>query len=531
MTAGRGILQYAPDARLTMDEIGDITQHLLRFAPDALIVIDDRGRICFTNETVTQMFGHPAGTLLGKSIEALVPERLRDRHGRHVAGFISEPNSREMGARIADLFALRADGSEFSAGIRLAPFRIGGKLFVAAAVRDMTERRLINEELVAARKEAERANRAKSRFLAMASHDLRQPMQTIRLLNAALMKAVPDPEVRELLQQQGQAIESMTRLLNALLDISRLESGAIEPVISEVSLAEVCSELRTELDSLARARDIALSFAHISLAITTDRALFQQLLQNLIGNALKYTDHGSVNVRCRREEGALAILVEDTGIGIPADKLERIFDEYYQVDTHGTKRMGVGLGLAIVKEVARLLGFSVQISSTVGKGTTVCVRIPNRFLAAGAAAPAGQSVQPASEPVRKGRVILVEDNDGVRLATQTFLRFEGYEALSAPSAAEAEKLFAGLRADDVVIADYHLDGRNTGLDLLLRLRERAGREVPGIVLSGDLPGVLRSLHEPVANCRFLGKPVDTAALVDAIAELTAALRQPSRGAA
>jgi PAS domain S-box-containing protein len=505
-----------------MNELSEITEHLVRFAPDALIVIDDQGRICFANETVTQLFGHTPAALQGKSIDALVPERLRGRHGKHIAGFMREPNNREMGARIADLFALRADGSEFSAGIRLAPFRVGGKLFVAAAIRDMTERRTINEELVVARKEADRANRAKSRFLATASHDLRQPIQTIRLLNAALSKAVPDPEIRELLQHQAQAIESMARLLNALLDISRLESGAIEPVVTEVSLAEVCAGLRAEFDSIARTRDIDLRFDRSTLAIATDRTLFQQLLQNLIGNAIKYTDHGSVMVRCLREDAALAIVVEDTGIGIPADKLERIFDEYYQVDTHGTKRMGVGLGLAIVKEVARLLGFTVQITSRVGEGTQAWVRIPNRFLVTGVAPSVPQSVQPVGEAERKARIILVEDNEGVRLATQTFLKFEGYEALSAACVADAEQLFDGMRPGDIVIADYHLDGRNTGLDMLLQLRARLGRDVPAIVLSGDLPTVLRSLKAPVANCKFLGKPVDTVALVDAIAELSAA---------
>jgi PAS domain S-box-containing protein len=505
-----------------MDELSAVTQHLVRFAPDALIVIDDQGRICFANETVRHLFGHSPAALQGRSIDALVPERLRGRHGRHIAGFMNEPDNREMGARIADLFALRADGSEFSAGIRLAPFRIGDKLFVAAAIRDMTERRVINEELVAARKEADRANRAKSRFLATASHDLRQPIQTIRLLNAAMTKAVPDPQIRELLQHQAQAIESMARLLNALLDISRLESGAIEPVVTEVSLADVLAELRSEFDSIARTRDIDLRFDRSTLAVATDRTLFQQLLQNLIGNAIKYTDRGSVTLRCVKEDAALAIVIEDTGIGIPADKLERIFDEYYQVDTHGTKRMGVGLGLAIVKEVARLLGFTVQITSKVGEGTQARVRIPNRFLVAGVTPAAPGLAQSSGDALRKARIILVEDNEGVRIATQTFLKFEGYETLSAPTVAEAEKLFAHMQPGDVVIADYHLDGRNTGLDMLLRLRAQVGREVPGIVLSGDLPTVLRSLKAPVAHCKFLGKPVDTAALVDAIAELSAA---------
>jgi PAS domain S-box-containing protein len=515
-----------------MDELNEITQHLLRFSPDALIVIDDRGQIRFANETVTQMFGYPPAALIGKSVDVLVPERFRAKHGGHIAGFMRAPDSREMGARIADLFALRADGSEFSAGIRLAPFRIGGKLFVAAAIRDATERRLINEELVAAREEADRANRAKSRFLATASHDLRQPMQTIRLLNAAMLKMAPEPETRELLQHQGQAIESMTRLLNALLDISRLESGAIEPVTSEVSMAVVFEELRAEFGSIARARGIELRVDRPALVLATDRTLFSQLLQNLLGNALKYTDGGSVTLACAEDDGeGVSIRVEDTGIGIPSDKLERIFDEYYQVDTHGTKRMGVGLGLAIVKEVARLLGFTVRITSQVGKGTQACVRIPRRFVVA-SSTPTSAVVAHAPAPSRrKSRVILVEDNDGVRIATEMYLKLEGYETLSAPSVVEAEKLFAGMQPSDIVIADYHLDEKNTGLDMLLRLRTRVGYEVQGIVLSGDLPAVLRSVKSPVPGCKFLSKPVDTVALIEAIAELSAAAADRDRAAA
>lgn len=503
-----------------MDELSEITQHLLRFSPDALIVIDERGQIRFANETVAEMFGYRPEFLIGRSVDVLVPERFRANHGKHIAGFVRAPNNREMGARIADLFALRADGSEFPAGIRLAPFRIGAKLFIAAAIRDTTERRLINDELVLAREEADRANRAKSRFLATASHDLRQPMQTIRLLNASLLKMVPDPQARELLQHEGQAIESMTRLLNALLDISRLESGAIEPVITQVSIGEVFEELRSEFASIARARDVELQIDRPKVVISTDRTLFGQLLQNLLGNALKYTDSGAVRLRCAEVEGAISIVIQDTGIGIPADKLERIFDEYYQVDTHGTKRMGVGLGLAIVKEVARLLGFAVRIASEVGQGTQACVQIPKRFVVAEPERIDSPAAAVANGPVRKSRVLLVEDNDGVRVATETFLKFEGHETLSAPSVAEAEKLFAVLKPSDIVIADYHLDSHNTGLDLLLRLRTRVGQDVPGIVLSGDLPTVLRAVRSPVVNCRFLSKPVDTVALVDAIAELT-----------
>lgn len=504
-----------------MDELSEITQHLVRFAPDALVVVDERGQIRFANQTVAEVFGYTPEALLGRSIDVLVPERLRQRHGQHIAGYVRSPASREMGVRIADLFARRADGSEFAAGIRLAPFRIGERLFVAAAIRDTTERRRINEALIAAREEADRANRAKSRFLATASHDLRQPIQAIRLLNAAMLKVVPEPELRELLQQQGQAIESMTRLLNALLDISRLESGAIEPVLSDVALEEVFAELRSEFESLAASRGIHLRFDATSRVVATDRTLFAQLLQNLLGNALKYTDHGSVAVSCRHghEDGAVTIAVEDTGIGIPADKLERIFDEYYQVDTHGTKRMGVGLGLAIVKEVARLLGFTVRIDSRVGEGTRALIGIPASCVVAVQNRGGATAAAAASDAAHKLRVLLVEDNDGVRIATQTFLRIEGYETVSAASVAEAERLFAP-QPGDLLIADYHLDGKNTGLDLLVQLRARTGQVVPAIILSGDIPAVLRSIRVPVPACRFLGKPVDTTALMQAIRELS-----------
>jgi PAS domain S-box-containing protein len=504
-----------------MEELRDITQHLLRFSPDALIVVDDRGTIRFANETIRELLGYEPESLVGQSVDILIPARLRGGHGQLTAGYMRAPSNREMGARIADLFAMRSDGSEFAAGIRLAPFRIGEKLFVAAAIRDVSERRRVNEELVIAREEADRANRAKSRFLATASHDLRQPMQTIRLLNAALLKTVPDASTRELLEQQEQAIGSMTRLLNALLDISRLESGAIEPIKSDVRLEEVFEELRTELSSLAKTRGITLKIERSTWVVSTDRTLFSQLLQNLLGNALKYTDHGSVGISSQIDDEALTITVEDTGIGIPADKLERIFDEYYQVDTHGTKRMGVGLGLAIVKEVARLLGFAVRITSKVGKGTQASVRIPRQVVVADSnMASVVEQDQLVSVAAIKPRLFLVEDNDGVRIATALFLKLEGFETASAGSVTEAETLFASMKRGDILIADYHLDTRNTGLDLLIKLRERVGYEVPAIILSGDLPSMLRSIKTEVPNCHFLGKPVDTTALLNAIAELS-----------
>ncbi len=506
----------------TMEELAKITQHLLRSSPDALVVIDDRGLIRFANDTVTDLFGYTPEQLRGQPLDILVPERLRSRHGRHIVNFFREPRSREMGATITELYARRVDGSEFAAGIRLAPFKIGDRGLVAAAIRDTTERQRINEALVAAREEAVRANRAKSRFLATASHDLRQPLQTIKLLNAAMSRLAGTSEIAELLQHQEQAIESTTRLLNALLDISRLESGAIEPQCTNVVVPELLNELRAEFDSLARSRGLLLTVQPANITVVTDRELFYQLLQNLLANALKYTDRGSVSIICTQHAEALRIQVRDTGIGIPPDKLERIFDEYYQVDTHGAKRMGVGLGLAIVKEVARLLSFKVTIASTVGHGTEVTLDVPASHLVASAA-----DASPAAAPVpdaaasHSTRVVLIEDNDGVRMATQLFLKLEGYQVRSAASFAEAEALLSSLRSGDLIVADYHLDSLHTGLEVLERARTVAGFEIPGVIMSGDLPTLVRSLHGPVASSRFLSKPVDTNALLEAIRELSA----------
>ena len=230
-----------------MAEISSIAQRLLQFSPDAMLVVDVQGIIRFSNETSSSVFGYSPEQLIGQPIKLLIPERFHTRHGAHLSSYLREPESREMGARISDLFARRRDGTEFPAGIRLSPFRDGDQAFVAAAIRDMTERRSISDALVEAREEADRANRAKSRFLATASHDLRQPLQTIRLINASIHKLTQHiPDLSDLVRHQEMAIESATRLLNALLDISRLESGAIEPQLAPVSLAAAFEDLARE---------------------------------------------------------------------------------------------------------------------------------------------------------------------------------------------------------------------------------------------------------------------------------------------
>jgi PAS domain S-box-containing protein len=506
-----------------MAEISSIAQRLLQFSPDAMLVVDEQGIIRFSNETSTELFGYTPEQLTGQPIKLLIPERFHMRHGAHLANYSRQPSSREMGARITDLFARRADGGEFPAGIRLSPFQDDGRSFVAASIRDMTERRSISDALIVAREEAERANRAKSRFLATASHDLRQPLQAIRLINASMQKLTQqNPDIGDLARQQEIAIDSATRMLNALLDISRLESGTVEPQLSPVSLATTIQELAREFAPGAAAKKLRLEFADTQLVISTDRTLFAQLLQNLIGNAVKYTEQGYVRVTQGIESEALVLTIEDSGAGIPDDKLERVFDEYYQIGPQGTQRLGVGLGLAIVREVCRLLGYSIAVSSKVGEGTRISIRIPRHRLLSAADAPASKVEDvPVQMPQSGGRLVLLEDNDGVRMATELFLTLEGFDTRAAATVEEAEGMLSDMRSGDILIADYHLDGKLTGLDVLQQLRSQQGRDVPAILLTGDLQSLMRVVKTAMPNCRFLSKPVDTRALLAAIAELGA----------
>ena len=406
-----------------------------------------------------------------------------------------------MGARIADLFALRADGTEFPAGIRLAPFRIGGKLFVAAAIRDITERRTINEELVAAREEAERANRAKSRFLATASHDLRQPMQTIRPAQCRDDEVRPAAaDVRELLQQQGAAIESMTRLLNALLDISRLESGAIEPVSVEVAVGDVFEELRSEFASVAQrprnraagraaARRRCRPIARCSTSCCRTCWAMRSNTLTMAGCASSARTDADARHHCCRG------FRHRHSCRQARAHLRRVLPgRHAWHEAHG-RRAGPGDRQGS-RAPAGFLGED-PVQRRRRHASRRADSAASYRVAAGAAI-----VEPAADtaPAAGGAQGAIDPGRGQRWRSSrngTVPELEGHETLSARTLAEAEALLERLRAGDVVIADYHLDGKNTGLDLLMRLRERVGYDVPGVVLSGDLPSVLRSIKSPV----------------------------------
>jgi PAS domain S-box-containing protein len=492
-----------------------VIEQMARKAPDAMLLVDHAGQIVYANEAVTTLFGYDAGDLLGRGIEMLVPERARALHQRYRIGFAEAPATREMGGRLLSLEGSRKDGTEFPAEIRLAPFSQGGASFVLAAVRDVTERRRATDELRAAQREADSANKAKSRFLATASHDLRQPLQTLQLLNAALSRKLDDAVCLDLVQRQQAALESMADLLNSLLDITKLETGRLRPNPEAVRVADVLADIRAQFSEVAAARGLALDIASASEWLMTDRVLFRQMLQNLVNNGLQYTAAGGVTVAVQRDDAHFAITVADTGIGIPAVELERIFDEYYRVNAPGAPASkGFGLGLTIVRQISRLLACSVDVQSEVGRGTTFTVRFPVSDLVAPStrhvvhgATVAGRSSAP------KPGVLIVEDDAAVRDALDLVLGLEGYPVRAAESAAAAEAIFARHGAEiDVVVSDYHLDDDRNGLELLAKLRASASRDLPAVILSGDSSAVLDDI-ESVPRVKLLRKPVDAGQLI------------------
>ena len=311
---------------------------ILDSAPDAVIVADESGTIIFANRQANALFGYQQSELVGTNIDLLIPEHLRAQHVAHRQRYAARARVRPMGTGL-DLSARRRNGSEFPVEISLSPVESEGQLLIAAAIRDVTERRHAQDELKRARTAAEAANVAKSRFLATASHDLRQPLQALSLLNGALKRSTNKAEIREGLAQQEQAIDAMAKLLNALLDISKLESGAIKPELADFKVSQLFQELRTEFGQLAEQKGLQLNVELCDDRVHSDPSLINQLMRNLLSNAIKYTNEGSVSLRCLHEPSRVRLEVIDTGIGIPASDIAHIFEEFYQVGVRSTLRV------------------------------------------------------------------------------------------------------------------------------------------------------------------------------------------------
>ncbi len=382
-------------------------------------------------------------------------------------------------------------------------------------VRERTkELTRLNTELERAKAEADEANVSKTRFVAAASHDILQPLNAARLYVTSLIERQrqTDNEAADgdLVQNIDASLEAVEEIFAALLDISRLDNGAMKPELTDFRVDELLQRLDVEFAPLAREKGLKLRFMPCALTVRSDRRLLRRLLQNLVSNAIKYTPAGSVLVGCRRRGGKLRIDVYDTGIGIPHGKRRAVFKEFHRLDQGARVARGVGLGLSIVERIARVLDSEVALKSVVGHGSRFSVEVPRA--AAAAASPAVAALTRTGAGRLTGTVALCIDNDRSILdGMEKLLGGWGCRVLTAADLTEALAAIdaSGLEPDGLLV-DYHLDGGN-GIAAIAELRRRLGRDVPAILITAD-----RSLHvreeAQAEGVHVLHKPLKPASL-------------------
>lgn len=354
----------------------------------------------------------------------------------------------------------------------------------------------------------ELANLAKSRFLAAASHDLRQPLHALNLFVAQLHAENEPAERNRIVAQIDAAVAAMNKLFNALLDISRLDAGVLAPELATFPVAQLLKRIETTFAAAAREKGLQLRIVDCDAWVRSDFILLERILLNLVSNAVRYTDSGGIVVGCRRRKQLLRIEVWDTGIGIPEDQCRAVFGEFYRLaGTEGGHHGGLGLGLAIVDRLCRLLDHPVELVSRPGSGSRFSVTVP--LAAAGRETAAEAVIQPEKlrDPVRGKLVVVIDDDALVLDGMQGLLEGWGCHVVTAESQSDAlAKLSGQSKRPDLIISDYRLAHGRIGFELIEQLHEAFGADIPAILISGDTaPERLREastrgyqlLHKPV----------------------------------
>jgi signal transduction histidine kinase/ActR/RegA family two-component response regulator len=400
----------------------------------------------------------------------------------------------------------------------LYPFedQAGEIIGVNATIRDITTQKRAEEALKIAKAEAERAVLARSKFLAAASHDLRQPVQSLVFLLAALNRLEKTEQVAKAVGLMTTALDGLKGLLESILDISRIDAGVVAPKFDRVDIGEMIRRFGDGYTSECASNDLKLRIRwQPELYARTDAALLERILRNLIQNAIRYTDHGGLLIAARRRGDRIRIDIVDSGIGIPADKLTQIFEEFYQVaNAARDHRQGLGLGLSIVSRLARLIGADTLVRSQEGQGTWFTVTVP---VDASAHAPARPLA--TTEVVTGRRIMVIEDDAKVRAGLELLLESWSCEVIGAESAQEA--LEAGERAEwrfDAIIADHRLGDGLSGTETALEISKRARRLIPTLIVTGDTaPERIREVH--ASGFEMMHKPVAPDELARRLAQI------------
>jgi len=490
--------------RTTSDDL----QNVLYSTNVATLFLDLDGRIRFFTPAIRALF-------------AIIPDDV----GRKLADFAAlapdgaltgDVKAVQDGLEPPDCEIETADGTWFRR--RILPYRAsGGRVEgVVITFTNITARKAAGRALESAKMEAEAANAAKTRFLAAASHDLRQPLQTLALLQALLADTVTGEKAQSLVARQTVTLSTVTGMLDTLLDINEIEAGAVQPDVSAFDVGVLLDRLRSEFAYHAEAKGIRLRVVACRQYVRSDKRLLEQMVRNLLSNAIKYTKTGRVLLGCRHHGDMLSLEVWDTGIGVANTELATIFEEYFQVGNAARQRSrGLGLGLSIVKRLGDLLGHPIRVRSCPGSGSVFAIDLPW--------VPQVETKRPTlplPEAAKHGgglRILIVEDDPDMGEMLAALLAGQGHDVMTAPDGPAAlESLAHG--TPDLVIADYNLPNGPNGLELATMIRAAADRPVPVLILTGDISNAtLRAVSE--AGCALLSKPAGLPALRDAIARV------------
>jgi len=492
---------------------------LIEGITDPVFVKDADGRFLVVNDATCRLFAAGRDQVLGARDQDFYPPKL----AAHIEAFDRQVIEAGEMVVLEEEVLDRTSGEMRICLTTKAPLRAaeGHVIGVVGIARDITERKRFEDRLRTAKSEAERANVAKSKFLASASHDLRQPVQSLVLFMGALQGHVDGTPAMRILHSMEQSLDGLRMLLDGLLDVSKLDAGLVTASPVPMPLASIIQRLANEYTLRAAEQGLRFRISGCSAVVQSDPVLLERILRNLVENALRYTERGGVLVGCRRRGDQLRIEVADTGIGIALDRQQEVFEEFFQVGNPERDRgKGLGLGLAVVRRLARLLGHEVEVRSIPGRGSTFAVTVP-LIEVSGNSPEHSEAVAPEES---SGVVLVIDDEELVRAGMQAMIETWGYRVLTGASRHDAIRL---LEADppDILLADYRLRDGETGLDVIRTVQVRLGKRIPAAIVTGDTAPE-RLAEAQAGGYRLLHKPVAATDLRTAVVELMGQTARP-----